>query len=344
MRCVLKLQGFPSCDNVIQYLEGYARPCEVGIKVVGGEIYRLIYDIVLSRPEDYLSIYQSLCNHKCLKCHSWYFSQIADGRWMSPADILTEAVKYRELVTVWEPLHRATMWHASDLCAHCGACLRGSKGPFCPDKLRSDQIIASPQGFGPARNIISFTGGDLYCNPAYYIKTFKLLKKEVPELWIHIETNGYGLTPKNLDALRASGLDSIWLDMKAYDEETYRKLCGTTNKWILEIPALAKDLGIVIEIVLLYIPGFVELDQIEKFGELLSNVDTSIPITLLAFFPEFMLRGLRAPTVDEMLKAFAILKSYKLKNIKVGNVRVFCKDYRCIEFLIKKLGRNAVSL
>lgn len=344
MRCVLKLQGYPSCNNVIQYLESYARPCEVGIKIIRNEIYRLIYDVVLSRPEDYLSIYQSLCNHKCLKCHSWYFSQIATGNWMSPSDILSEVLKYREMITVWEPRDRATMWHASDLCAHCGGCLQGSRSPFCPNKLRPSQILVSPQGFGPARNIVSFTGGDLYCNPAYYIKTFKLLKKEVPELWIHIETNGYGLTPRNLEALRASGLDSIWLDMKAYDEEIYKELCGTTNKWILEIPALAKDLGIVIEIVLLYIPKFVEYDQIEKFAKSLSEIDPSIPITLLAFFPEFMLRGLRPPTLNEMIKAYTILKSYKLKNAKIGNIGVICKDHKCIELLIKKLGRHAISL
>ncbi len=338
------LQGYPPCGNVIQVDGEYKRPCEAGFLTMRNTIYRLIYDIVLSRPEDYLSVYQSSCNHGCLKCHSWYFSQIARGTWMSPKDILKYAIEYEENVTVIEPRWRSTMWHASDLCAHCGYCkVYGKPGPFCPQKLSSDKILWSPQGFGPARNIISFTGGDLYCRPEFYVRTFKLLKKETG-LWIHIETNGYGLTPKNLDELYAAGLDSIWLDMKAYSEHIYRKLCGTTNKWILKLPQIIKDKGIILEIVLLYIPGLVELDEIRKFGKLLAEVDKDVPITLLAFFPEYQLVNYRSPTYTEMVKAYRILESYGLRKVRLGNVGVICHDHQCIRKLINEIGREHVGL
>ena len=343
-KCYLASQGYPSCGNIVQVNGEYKRPCEAGFMSKNGVLYRLIYDIVLSRPEDYLSVYQSGCNHNCLKCHSWYFSQIARGTWMSSKNILEHAIKYEEIVTINEPRSRATMWHASDLCAHCGQCKILSKpGPFCPRKLSSDKILLSPQGYGPARNIISFTGGDLYCRPKFYVETFKLLKKET-NLWIHIETNGYGLTPRNLEELYSAGLDSIWLDMKAYDENKYRRLCGTTNKWILDVPFLAKDLGIVLEVVLIYIPGFVELDQIEKFGELLAKVDKDLPITLLAFFPEYQLIGYRSPTYDEMVRAYRVLESKGLRKVRVANVGVFCNTRECIEKLIKEIGREHVGL
>ena len=163
-------------------------------------------------------------------------------------------IKYYDEITVWEPRERATMWHASDLCAHRGYCVKyGEVGQFCPKKLTPDKIKLSPQGYGPARNVISFTGGDLYCQPTFYVNTFKLIKRELSNLWIHIETNGYGLTPKNLELLYEAGLDSIWLDLKACNEDTYRRLCGTTNKWILELPARIKDIGLILEVVLLYI-------------------------------------------------------------------------------------------
>jgi pyruvate-formate lyase-activating enzyme len=48
--------------------------------------YRIIKSISLSRPEDYLSIYQSGCNFSCLKCHSREFSQysfISSRVWFS---------------------------------------------------------------------------------------------------------------------------------------------------------------------------------------------------------------------------------------------------------------------
>ena len=235
------------------------------------------------------------------------------------------------------------MWHASDLCAHCGHCkIFGEPGSLCPRRLDPDQVTLSPQGWGPARNIVSFTGGDLYCQPAFYVKTFKLIKKEAPDMWIHIETNGYGLTPKNLELLYEAGLDSIWLDLKAFDEEVYRYLCGTTNRWILEVPRLAKEMGIVVEIVLLYIPTLVEHDQIEKFANYLAEIDSSMPVMLLAFFPEYRLKHLREPTLEEMLRAYHILRS-KLHNVKIGNIGVFCRGDECIERLLKEVGRENLA-
>lgn len=344
-KCPLEAQGFEACGVTVRGYSGYELPCKAGLRYGQGRVLRLVYDVVLSRPEDYLSVYQSACNHSCLKCHSWYFTQAARGAWMSPDDLVEEALKYANEVTVKEPVDRATMWHASDLCAHCGWCvLKGEKGPYCPNKLGPEKIRLSPQGYGPARNIISFTGGDLYCQPAFYVETFKALKREVPELWIHIETNGYGLTPKNLELLYSAGLDSIWLDLKAFTEEVYRKLCGTSNRWVLKVPEAALDLGIVIEVVLIYIPGLVGLDEMAKFAEFLAGVRRDIPVMVLAFFPEHLMVGYREPTPDEIVAAYRVLKGAGLSRVKVGNVGVVCKERGCIDRLIRLLGREAVAL
>lgn len=92
-------------------------------------------------------------------------------------------------------------------------------------------------------------------------------------------------------------VDSFWLDIKAYHEDVYKRLCGTTNKWILEAPKLIVDMGFVLEVLTLYIPGWVELKQIAKIAELIADVDKSIPFTILAFFPEYKLRGVRPPNL-----------------------------------------------
>ena len=344
-RCVLEYQGYESCGHKILCSTGFMEPCRAGIWVDGSRIKRLIYDMVLSRPEDYFSIYQSTCNHGCLKCHSHYFSQNQIGSWYTPEDVLEECLKYQEMVTVWEPRDRATMWHASDLCAHCGSCiLLGRRGKYCPGRLDKSQVLLSPQGYGPARNIASFTGGDLYCNPAFYVKIFKLLDRET-DLWIHIETNGFGLTRPNLEAYYSAGLDSIWLDLKAYNEDTYRSLCGTTNRWILDLPSMIHDMGIVLEIVILYIPGMVEAEDIDGFGGLISSVDRDIPVTLLAFFPEYLMKGYRSPNLGEMLEAYRILAyRHGLRRVRLGNIGVFCRSEADVDRLINEIGRSHVGL
>ncbi|MEM2733982.1 MAG: hypothetical protein QXJ19_04385 [Candidatus Bathyarchaeia archaeon] len=66
-----------------------------------------------------------------------------------------------------EPRSNVTSWHAYELCRGCGSCiLFGKRSKYCPGKLRLNQLtLPDDLTWSPARNIISFTGGDLACNP-----------------------------------------------------------------------------------------------------------------------------------------------------------------------------------
>ena len=338
----MEVQGYERGSCLVETPQGLVNACRATLRFERGVWLRLIESIHLSRPEDYLSIYQSGCNHSCLKCHSWYFTQRASGVWMSTDDIAEHAVSYAETVTVKEPKSRATMWHASDLCRHCGMCvLTGERSPLCPNKLKPEQVVLSPQGWGPARNIVAFTGGDLTCRADFYAQAAEKIKKERSDLWILIETNGYGLTPRNLEVLASGGVDSFWLDIKAYYEETYKRLCGTTNKWILEAPQRIHDMGFTLEVLTLYIPGWVELDQIYKIAELVAQVDKAIPFTVLAFFPQHKMMNVRPPTLSEMITAYLTAKKAGLQNVKLGNIGVFAKTETQIQTIIDLLGPNS---
>lgn len=343
--CKMILQGYPpgACD-VIMPDKSIKPACKATLKKKNGIYYRLIEAIQLSRPEDYLSIYQSGCNHRCLKCHSWTFTQHYSGKWMSTEELALKAAEYEEIVTVWEPRERATMWHATDLCRHCGSCIiYGERSPYCPNKLNPDKIIFSIQGWGPARNIISFTGGDIACQAEFYAQVAEKIKDQCNKMWVLLETNGYGLTKQNLEILASGGVDSFWLDIKAYDEEIYRKLCGTTNKWILKVPELAIDMGFTLEVLTLYIPNWVEEDQIIKIAELIASIDQETPFTILAFFPQYKLMNTRSPKLMEMVKTYFKVKEVGLKNVKLGNISVFTENERDLKLLISLVGLEAIG-
>ncbi len=111
--CNLVVQGFEKGACELEVNGKLYPACKVVLRRKENVWYRLIFDIELSRPEDYLSIYMSGCNHKCLKCHSWYFTQHPRGTWMSTDEIADEVALYEQtMVNVWEPRYRATMWHA----------------------------------------------------------------------------------------------------------------------------------------------------------------------------------------------------------------------------------------
>nr|HID59259.1 radical SAM protein [Desulfobacterales bacterium] len=323
--------------SIVRVKPALDRACQVTLKWEDNLPFRLVRSAHLSRPEHYLSIYQSGCNFSCKKCHSWHFTRYATGEWMSPNDVRILARDYGKTVTYWEPKERATSFHAHDICFSCGQCVTQKKrSPLCPGVLGPDQIIRSPQGWGPARNIIGFTGGDLACQPEFYCLASEQIKGEREDLWVLIETNGYGLTLKNLDRFKAAGIDSFWLDIKAYNDAVHRRLTGCSNERILKLPHEIKKRGFVLEVLSLFIPGWVETDQIEKIARILMEVDPEIPYTILAFFPEYQLIEVPSPNLEQMLEAYAKVKDVGLKNVRLGNIGMFVRTEEELELLRKQ--------
>jgi pyruvate-formate lyase-activating enzyme len=340
-KCRLKEQGFSAGKCAVEVNGKQQLACRATLKYENDQIQRLITSIHLSRPENYLSLYQSGCNFACRKCHSWHFTKIKDGRWYSPVDILDAALEYEKSVTQFEPRLRATSWHAHDACRCCGSCVTRQKpSAFCPGVLAPEQIVLSPQGFGPARNIVAFTGGDVTCCPDFYAECTRLIKKQT-KLWVLIETNGYGLTPQNLDCLEQSGVDSFWLDIKAFDAEKHKWLTGCANDRILKLPQEIIRRGFALEVLSLYIPGLVEADDLENIARILTAADADIPFAILAFFPEYRMKDFARPRVAEMVEAYQRVKTVGLKNIRLGNVGVFARTEADQNYLMENVEPGA---
>ena len=221
--------------------------------------------------------------------------------------------------------------------------LKGEFSPQCPRKLRPSAVKISPQGFGPARNIVAFTGGDILCKPEFYVEATQKIKEVNSNLWVLLETNGYGLTPQNLETYAQGGVDAFWLDIKAFSEEIYRKLCGTTNQPILASVPQIIDLGFTLEILTLFIPGLVETDEHLQIARLIAEVDPTIPTTLLAFFPCYELteaQGYRGPKTEEMVRSFLAMQGEGLVNLRLGNLGVFLQTDQDASYLVENLGKD----
>ncbi len=342
--CNMVKQGYPQGACEVTLKDNTIQPaCVATLKYENNTYYRLIKSMHLSRPEDYFSIYQSGCNHNCLKCHSWEFSKFYSGEWYSTDEIALACEEYEKSVTVWEPRERALMYYATDSCKHCGACILFNKrSPLCPNKISQDQIVISQGGIGPARNIVAFTGGDIACQANFYAEASQKIKRICKNIWVLLETNGYGLTPKNLDLLQKVGLDSYWLDIKAFDENIYKKLCGTSNKSVLKSPKEILSRNFILEILTVYIPDLVEIEQFEKIAQLIVEIDENIPFHILAFFPQYKLKDFRPPTLTEILDTYKAVKKLGLKKVRIGNIGIFAKKEDDMKRLIRTVGPDAI--
>jgi pyruvate-formate lyase-activating enzyme len=175
------------------------------------------------------------------------------------------------------------------------------------------------------------------CCPEFYGECTRLIKENT-DLWVLLETNGYGLTLQNLDYLQSSGVDAFWLDIKAFDPEKHRWLTGCSNERILNLPQEIRQRDFVLEVLSLYIPGVVETDDLEKIARLLCETDRNIPFTLLAFFPEYRMKDYRTPTVKEMVAAYKKVKATGLKHIRLGNLGVFIRSEADQRYLLDNVA------
>jgi pyruvate-formate lyase-activating enzyme len=343
--CTMVEQIGETGDCLVQMPQGpRKRACRGTLREHDGVFSRLVKSAHLSRPEHYLSVYQSGCNHACRKCHSWEFSKCYNGTWYTTDQLADLARAYERSVTVWEPRERATMYHGASSCRSCGSCIaRGEPGPLCPGILLSEQIVLGPQGFGPARNIVAFTGGDIACRADFYAQATERIKENTWNTWVLLETNGWGLTPTNLDLMTSAGLDAFWLDIKAYDEAVYRRLCGTGNETVLRAPAQILSRGFTLEVLTLYIPGWVETDQITSIARLIADLDPAIPFTLLAFFPEYQLLNNPPPTLDQMVEACEAICEVGLRQVRLGNCGVFARGGEGWAELVDRVGVDRIG-
>ena len=89
----------------------------------------------------------------------------------------------------------------------------------------------------------------------------------------------------------------------------------------------------VLEVLSLFIPGWVEADQIEKIAQMLSDVGPEIPFTILAFFPEYQLKDVPSPNLEQMLEAYNRAKDKGLTQVRLGNIGIFARSKTEIELL-----------
>ncbi|MCK4365499.1 MAG: AmmeMemoRadiSam system radical SAM enzyme [Thermoplasmatales archaeon] len=146
----------------------------------------------------------------------------------------------------------------------------------------------------------------------------KLVKKA--GLYTCYVTNGY----INEDPLRELSLvlDAMNIDVKAFNDDFYKKVCKARLKPVLDTCELAKELGIHIELTYLVIPTCNDsFDEIRKFcGWIVEKLGSSTPVHFTRFHPDHNMMDIPATPMDTLLKIYDISKEAGVLFPYVGNV------------------------
>lgn len=184
---------------------------------------------------------------------------------------------------------------------------------------------------------ICYFGGDPTPQLPHSILTSRLARDlhKARTLRICWETNG-SLSLKFLSEILEISLESggcIKFDLKAWSESLHIALCSTTNRQTLEnIEFSARFIEKrpsppLIVVSTLLVPGYIDLYEIEKISQFIARINPKIPYSLLAFYPQFLMRDLPTTSRSHAEKAKEIALKSGLKNVRIGNIHLLGQTY-----------------
>jgi pyruvate formate lyase activating enzyme len=145
-------------------------------------------------------------------------------------------------------------------------------------------------------------------------------------------------------------LDGINVDLKAFTEHYYKRLCKARLQPVLDtISYIAKQTNIWLEITTLLIPGENdsndELEQIADF--IVNNVGADVPWHVSRFHPQYRYMDSVPTSAGALERAYEIGRAAGLHYIYIGNVpgskseSTLC--YNCGQMLIERVGYRIIA-
>ena len=156
-------------------------------------------------------------------------------------------------------------------------------------------------------------------------------------------SNGYE-TKEAID-FAANWLDGINVDLKAFGEDYYKRLCKARLQPVLDtISYIAKETNIWLEITTLLVPGEHDSDdELKRLAEfIVSNAGPDVPWHISRFHPQYKYLDSLPTPLDSLERAYEIGQSAGLHYVYLGNVpgskteSTFC--YNCGRMLIERIG------
>jgi pyruvate formate lyase activating enzyme len=293
-----------------------------------------------------------LCAHRCL---------ISPGKWGVCAVRQNREGKlvthvYGEVIAAHiDPIEKKPLYHflpgtTSFSIATVGCNFRC---PFCQNwqisqAAKKDKGLESGQALSPSEIIeaarkhgcrsISYT----YTEPTIFFEfaydTAKLAREaSLANVFV---TNGY-MTAEALREIRPC-LDAANVDLKAFQDETYKKVCGARLEPVLDSIRLMHELGIWVEVTTLIVPGLNDGDrELAAIARFIASVSPEIPWHISRFHPDYKYTQTPATPVETLRKAGSLAREAGLKFIYIGNVwgeseATHCP--RCGKVLIRRSG------
>ncbi len=231
-------------------------------------------------------------------------------------------------------------------CFHCPFCqnwlssqtLRDERAGIAPEETAAEQVVAIAQQSHSSAVVSSYNEPLITAEWAAAI--FKLTRDA--GFKTACVSNG-NASLEALEYLRPY-TDGFKVDLKAYNDRTYRKLGGVLQN-VLDTIGLAWDMGFWVEAVTLIVPGLNDSDEeLRAIAEFITGISPDIPWHVTAFHRDYHFLDQRNTSVRQLLRAWDLGREAGLKFVYGGNLpgempemeNTRCPD--CNATLIRRVG------
>ena len=246
-----------------------------------------------------LAIFYGACSYDCLFCQNWHYRNMS--------------VKHKPVMSA-EALAGKVDKHVSCICY---------------DTSESWKVIKKVNV-----SCICFFGGDPSPQMPHALRTGELAlekaRREKRILRICWETNGYWRDKFALKAAELSLVSGgmVKVDLKTWDENLNKALCGVSNKPTLhsfkmigkkffkrrpELPVLTAST--------LLIPGYVDVEEVDSLARFIAEINPRIPYTLLAFYPCYVMNDLPITSRKQAYECLSVAEEH-LEKVRLDNVHL----------------------
>ncbi len=210
-------------------------------------------------------------------------------------------------------------------------------GQITGEELSPKEIVALAKHHNCRSISYTYTEPTVFFEYAY--ETAKLAHQE--GIRNNFVTNGY-MTEEALRTIQPY-LDAANVDLKAFTEEHYRRVCGARLNPVLDTLRLMKRLGIWVEVTTLVIPTLNDSEkELQQIAEFVLSLGAETPWHVTAFYPTYKMTDLLPTPASSLHRARRIGQQVGLKYIYSGNIpgdegeNTYC--YNCGKLLIGRYG------
>ncbi len=225
----------------------------------------------------------------------------------------------------------------------CKFCQNWGISQASPEKMRNldlppERVVALAREKG-CRSI-AYTYSEPSVFYEYMLETSRLARQAgIRNIWV---TAGY-INPEPLKKL-ATVMDAANIDIKAFDENFYRDICGASLKPVLAATELACSLGMWVELTNLIVPTLNDDPaMIRKLCRWIrATLGPDVPLHFSRFYPEYKLKNLPPTPLETLNLARNIAREEGINYVYTGNVPydensdTICPQ--CGQKLVRRIG------